>query len=57
MHFLIALAGIGMIAYGYGWSAAYLGTPESFERSLLGDLRMILLALVGISFRLRKPKE
>lgn len=60
MHFLIALAGVGMIAYGIVWSAVYMGIPESFERSLLGDLRigigLILLALAGISFQLRKPR-
>lgn len=50
-----------MIAYGYVWSATYLGIPESFERSLLSDLRtgfgLILLALAGISFQLRKPRQ
>ncbi|MBO6539870.1 MAG: hypothetical protein JJ969_10760 [Rhizobiaceae bacterium] len=61
MHILMALAGAGMIAYGYVWSATYLGIPESFERSLLSDLRtgfgLILLALAGISFQLRKPRQ
>jgi hypothetical protein len=61
MHYLIALAGVAMIAHGIIWSAAYMGIPETFERSLLGDLRigfgLILLALAGISFQLRKPKE
>lgn len=47
-----------MIAYGYVWSAAYMGIPETFERSLIGDLRvgvgLVLLALAAISYQLAK---
>jgi hypothetical protein len=60
VHYFIAAAGIGLCVYSYLWSAAALGIPETFERSLIGDIRMgfglILLALAVISFQISKRK-
>jgi hypothetical protein len=60
MHYLIAAAGIGLCAYSVVWSAAALGIPETFERSLIGDMRMgfglVLLALAIISYQLSRPR-
>lgn len=58
MHIVIALAGVGFIAYGYVWSATYMEIAPTFERSLLADIRIgigvILLALAAISFQLER---
>jgi len=58
MHYVIGFAGLGFCAYGYAWSAQAMGIPETFERSLLTDLRFgigaILLALAAVVYRLRR---
>lgn len=58
MHFVIGLAGLAFIAYGYAWSATGGGGPPSFERSLITDIRtgigVILLALAVISYQLNR---
>lgn len=58
MHYVIGLAGLALCVHGYMWSAHALGIPETFERSLITDVRygfgLVLLALAAISFQLRR---
>ncbi|MBX3580035.1 MAG: hypothetical protein KF723_22755 [Rhizobiaceae bacterium] len=58
MHYIIAAAGIALCIHGYAWSAGALGIPETFERSLISDIRigfgLVLLALAAISYQLRR---